>query len=111
MFIPNSKLFNSNINVIGENKKLDEFVSIEVLAQKFEICCHLCNNRETNKCWRRSLLEYLDAKSSFVLCLEEPHTTELEAIAEEDDENLSDNAGTGDGAHYQEKNYQKDLRG
>ena len=36
MFIPNNKLFNSNINVMGEDNKLNDFVSIEVLAQKFE---------------------------------------------------------------------------
>ena len=45
------------------------------------------------------------------MCLEEPQTSELEAIAEEEDENLSNHSGGIEGAHYQVKNYQKDLRG
>lgn len=41
-------------------------------------CCDLCHLFEPEKCWRKCLVEYLDSKSQFVLCLEQEEEKEEE---------------------------------
>jgi hypothetical protein len=41
-------------------------------------CCELCHLFEPERCWRRHLMEYLDSKSQFVLCLEQEEAKEQE---------------------------------
>lgn len=41
-------------------------------------CCDLCQLSEPEKCWRRHLMDYLDSKSQFVLCLEQEEEKEKE---------------------------------
>mmetsp|Transcript_4515 Transcript_4515/g.6802 ORF Transcript_4515/g.6802 Transcript_4515/m.6802 type:complete len:125 (+) Transcript_4515:561-935(+) len=36
-----------------------------------EECCSLCQNARGDPCWRQSIIEFLDTKSQYVLCLEE----------------------------------------
>lgn len=41
-------------------------------------CCDLCHLFEPEKCWRKYLMEFLDSKSQFVLCLEQEEAKEQE---------------------------------
>ena len=44
-------------------------------------CCDLCRNQNGDKCWRQCLIEYLESRKEYVLCMEE--TKNLSVISEE----------------------------
>lgn len=90
------------------NKQISQSQKVELESQHPKVpflyqCCHLCNNKEANKCWRRSLIDFLDTKSQFVLCLEESLQSELDPIAEEDEDAHDRSLGSNKASHTRKK--------
>ena len=60
-------------SVIGSNRETilnpGDLTCNEVSPNKKK-CCKLCSISIPETCWRKQLIEYLDTKSQFVLCLE-----------------------------------------
>ena len=53
-----------NTNTLVEEEKEEQ-------KETVNMCCSLCNVLQPKKCWRNSLLEYLNSKQHVVLCLGE----------------------------------------